>query len=33
MPVAPLFDEGRYAEAAEQSRELVQAHPAAGVPS
>lgn len=27
MPVAPLFDEGRYAEAAEQSRDLVEAHP------
>ena len=27
MPVAPLFDSGRYAEAADRSRELVEANP------
>jgi hypothetical protein len=27
MPVAPLYNDGRYAEAADRSRELVDAHP------
>jgi hypothetical protein len=27
MPVAPLFDAGRFAEAADRSRELVESHP------
>jgi hypothetical protein len=27
MPVAPLFNEGRYAEAADRTRELAEAHP------
>jgi hypothetical protein len=29
MPVAPLFNEGKYAEAADRTRELVNAHPQA----